>query len=91
MCAHFSCSALCFRIRFGTYAELMFLAQEFAVAKEVLPDVSFIQRLHFIYKPSWLSTISHLLQLIDLEMNQIVKGCDLDPKQIVHRIENKLT
>ena len=41
-------------------------------------------------KTSWLSTISHLLQLIDLNLNQIFQSCRLDPKQIVHKVENKL-
>ena len=41
-------------------------------------------------KPLWLSAISHLLQLIDLSLNQIFQSCRLDPKQIVHKVENKL-
>ena len=41
--------------------------------------------------PSCLSTISHLLQLIDLELNQIFQRFDLiNPKQIIHNTENKL-
>ena len=36
------------------------------------------------------STISHLLQLIDLNLNQIFQSCHFDPKQIIHKVENKL-
>ena len=38
-------------------------------------------------KTSWLS---HLLPFIDLNLNQIFQSCRLDPKQIVHKVENKL-
>ena len=38
----------------------------------------------------WLSIISHLLQLIDLDLNKIIQRCRLYPKQIVHKVENKL-
>ena len=31
-----------------------------------------------------------MLQLIDLNLNQIFQCCHLDPKQIIHKIENKL-
>ena len=31
-----------------------------------------------------------MLQLIDLNLNQIFQSCRLDPKQIVHNVENKL-
>ena len=41
-------------------------------------------------KTSWLSTISHLLQLIDLNLNQIFQSCCLDLKKIVHMVENEL-
>ena len=41
-------------------------------------------------KTSWLSTISHLLQLIDLNLNQFFQCCHLDSKQIIHKVENKL-
>ena len=41
-------------------------------------------------KTSWLSTISHLLRLIDLNLNQIFQSCSLDPKQIDHKVKDKL-
>ena len=41
-------------------------------------------------KTTWLSTISHVLQLIDLDLNQIFQNCRLDSKHIVHKTENNL-
>ena len=41
-------------------------------------------------RKTWLSTISNLLQLKDLDLTQLFIVVTLNPKQIFHNVENKL-